>query len=339
MGPAKCGSYVVTESLHQPFLAVHIYTQPPKPKQPRVETALPHPNFLTVRIDFNTPTLILPPVSDGRMSTPSIATATLPPYHPHHARLAYPHHLTLPALSQHSPSDAAGFTASTRRLPAHTSNLYHLQSVLDRTAHTEARKPSQSGPKASTPEPAMPPHPRQPRQPDWNEFYRNGIPQEIIVIDDDSPGPHQANGVQNTNQSAPGTIDEPASKKRRTGLAQGPNAAKHTVAYSNANTPHYAVSPSDTVSAGRTTSLQTTAPTSLGSSGSGGSGVYPEAAVTGQKRKRVTRQTTADEKKRREFVQNDALQSYYPPPQPPIKASAVDVRVIRDVSVTTNRCK
>ena len=30
---------------------------------------------------------------------------------------------------------------------------------------------------------------RRSREPDWNAFYKNGLPKEIIVIDDDSPEP------------------------------------------------------------------------------------------------------------------------------------------------------
>lgn len=52
----------------------------------------------------------------------------------------------------------------------------------------------------------------------------------------------------------------------------------------------------------------------------------------GQKRKRVTRQQTADEKKRKEIeVVGDAYSSYVPPPRPPIKAKEVHVPQLRDV--------
>ena len=58
-----------------------------------------------------------------------------------------------------------------------------------------------------------------------------------------------------------------------------------------------------------------------------------EHAVAGQKRKRVTRQQTADEKKRREIeVVGDAYSSYVPPPKPPIKAKDVHVPPVREVS-------
>lgn len=90
------------------------------------------------------------------------------------------------------------------------------------------------------------------------------------------------------------------------------------------------------LSTDRTTSLHTTAPTSLGSQGSSGTnnGVYYEDADIGQKRKRVTtRKSTRDEQKRRELeAVGDAFLSYVPPPNPPIKAKDVAVPVVRDVS-------
>ena len=173
------------------------------------------------------------------------------------------------------------------------------------------------------------------KQPDWNEFYRNGVPQEIIVIDDDSPPPQKQRNDDNGRVMPNGTnaSGEHINKKRRTGAAQDPSSRIHA-SYSHTNTPHYVGSGSDTVSTGRTTSLHTTAPTSLGSHGSGGSGgVYVDNTVVGQKRKRVTRQTAADEKKRKEVDVTDAYDSYVPPSRPPIKSREVTVRVVRDASV------
>lgn len=89
------------------------------------------------------------------------------------------------------------------------------------------------------------------------------------------------------------------------------------------------------LSTDRTTSLHTTAPTSMGSNGSTGTsnGAYYEDANVGQKRKRVTtRKSARDEQKRRELESApDAFLNYIPPPQPPIKAKDVPVPVIRDV--------
>lgn len=61
-------------------------------------------------------------------------------------------------------------------------------------------------------------------------------------------------------------------------------------------------------------------------------GAYVDDGMVGQKRKRVTRQQTADEKKRKEIETNgDAYSSYVPPPKPPIKAKEVHVPPVRDV--------
>ena len=175
------------------------------------------------------------------------------------------------------------------------------------------------------------------RRPDWHEFYKNGPPKEIIVIDDDSPPPDTRTGkgvarYPNQGGMSNGGLAEHTNKKRRTAYDLVP--ARQEVSYSENNTPHYVGSGSGTVSTDRTTSLHTTAPTSLGSHGSGGSGgTYIESSIVGQKRKRVTRQTTAEEKKKKEIEDvGDAYSSYVPPPKPPIKAKDVYVQTVKDVS-------
>ena len=174
------------------------------------------------------------------------------------------------------------------------------------------------------------------RRPDWHEFYKNGPPKEIIVIDD-SPPPPQQNGNDRANyttRTVMGNGDtEHANKKRKTLPASAYDPIHQQQSYSNTNTPNYGDTGSNTISTDRTTSLQTTAPTSLGSNNSAGaSGSYLEDGVVGQKRKRVTRQQTADEKKRKEIeVVGDAYSSYVPPPRPPIKAKEVHVPQLKDV--------
>ena len=129
-----------------------------------------------------------------------------------------------------------------------------------------------------------------------------------------------------------GDTAEHASKKRRTGHAPVLEPVKfQQAAYSHTRSDGDTAS--NTISTDRTASLQTTAPTSLGSHTSHGStGAYIEDAVVGQKRKRVTRQQTADEKKRKEIeVVGDAYSSYVPPPKPPIKAKDVHVPPVKDV--------
>ena len=156
------------------------------------------------------------------------------------------------------------------------------------------------------------------------------------MIDDDSPQP--AKRKENIRADPPKQVmtrgNEHTTKKRRTGQGAAYDAARDQQAsYSHARTYSNANSASDTISTDRTTSLQTTAPTSLGSHTSHGStSTYVDEGQVGQKRKRVTRQQIADERKRKEIeVHGDAYSAYVPPPKPPIKAKDVHVPSIREV--------
>lgn len=180
------------------------------------------------------------------------------------------------------------------------------------------------------------------RRPDWHEFYKNGPPKEIIVIDDDSPQPpsrKEHDRVPQQQQQQPQSTmrgTEHANKKRRTGQTTAYDAARDQQEFSHARTYSNGNSGTNTISTDRTTSLQTTAPTSLGSHSSHGtSGAYAEDSIVGQKRKRVTRQQIADEKKRKEIeVVGDAYSAYVPPPKPPIKARDVHVPSIKDTATS-----
>ena len=173
----------------------------------------------------------------------------------------------------------------------------------------------------------------------WKKnFYKNGLPKEIIVIDD-SPSPQIPNSVepepiqQRVMASTGSGSRQPAKKRKRDDvydpvyhIEPGPGARDN---YNLDNS-------ESTISTDRTTSaVQTTAATSLGSQYSG-SGSRPYAAddvQPGQKRKRVaTRQQLAAEAKRKENEANgDAFFNYHPPPKPPIKAGEVNVKVLPDV--------
>lgn len=180
------------------------------------------------------------------------------------------------------------------------------------------------------------------REPDWRNFYKNGLPKEIIVIDD-SPPPRKsasveavANGPRNDNGGANGAALRHAAKKRKRDDMYDP--IYHIKAGpSQTRSPHYKDSnTSSTISTDRTTSaIQTTAATSLGSqySNNGSRGYPVDDTQPGQKRKRVaTRQQLANEAKRREIeINGDAFTNYRPPPRPPIKAPEVNVKVMQDV--------
>jgi dual-specificity kinase len=177
------------------------------------------------------------------------------------------------------------------------------------------------------------------KKPDWGEFYKNGLPKEVIVIDD-TPPPEQTKGKARTTAAAAsnGNMAQPAGKKRRTGIESAYDLGYYDrPSFSTIPQQYGEESSAASISTDRTTSLHTTAPTSLGSQGSAGAsnGVYYEDANVGQKRKRVTtRKSARDEQKRRELeTAGDAFLSYIPPPKPPIKAKEVPVPVVRDVSV------
>ena len=265
------------------------------------------------------------------MSTPSTASVTLPPhqsqygYPPHHHQ-AYGHYANnhdarLDSSKRLAPSYPTYATVNNPRRES-TNSAKHLPASNAMTASHSGSGSSQQ--------------PKREKNPDWHEFYKNGPPKEIIVIDDDSPPPAQRKQDQYpTARKNVTKIEsrEHLNKKRKTGQTQERLPRRQQASFSNTNTPQYLYDGSNTISTDRTTSLQTTAPTSLGSHGSGDSrGTYLEEGVVGQKRKRVTRQQTADDKKRKEIeVVGDAYSSYLPPPKPPIKAKDVYVQQVKDV--------
>ena len=269
------------------------------------------------------------------MSTPSTATATIPSHHSHYGYSSHGAYQVNAGL--HGSNDSSLYSSS--RL-ASSHNTYPSLNTSSRRdsgttitqASTYAIPTSQSTSTTSQPL-------RRDRRPDWSDFYKNGPPKEIIVIDDDTPPPAQVKNMASSKypRSNANVISnvEPANKKRKTGTTYDPLPRRDQASYSNTNTPNYA---SNTRSTDRTTSMHTTAPTSLGSHGSGGSGGnYVDNAAVGQKRKRVTRQQTQEEKKRKEIEAiGDAYSYYYPPPNPPIKAQEVYVQPVKDVGFSSN---
>lgn len=270
------------------------------------------------------------------MSIPSTITATLPP--PHNQHYGGPNHQPYAGSAGFYVANNSLFGGS-RLAPAY--NIFPFQSntptsaTRNSTISSSSRQPqidTMTTPQSSTAAQLSK------RRPDWHEFYKNGPPKEIIVIDDDSPPPPNRNEnerVNNLSRTFTRGADstEHANKKRRTGQALVSEPARYQPAlYANARGP--ADTKSGSISTDRTTSLQNTAPTSLESHASHGtSGSYIENGMVGQKRKRVTRQQTAEEKKRKEIeVVGDAYSSYVPPPKPPIKAKDVHVPSVKDVS-------
>ena len=255
------------------------------------------------------------------MSIPSLMTATLP----HNSHLSHQRYNPSPTLNpyHHSLQNASQRLATSHSFPQHSAST--------------SRQPDYSSSRQLPPLRNMPPSnsasqipamQRLERKPDWEEFYKNGPPKEIIVIDDDDESPppatkRKATRGKPTPQARAGA-QQPTTKKRRTAYD---SVRDYYGSYSN---PAY--SPDDssnTVSSGRTNSLHTTAATSLTSHTSHGSaGAYVDDVGVGQKRKRVTRQQIASERRRQEA---NAVETYVPPPKPPIKAKDVHVPNLRDV--------
>ncbi len=277
------------------------------------------------------------------MSTPSTIMATLPPHHNSHYGCS--NHQTYQSNSGHYGASSTLMNGSSRLAPSFNSYPTPHQPAHNRntTTSSTSRPPQQlSNATAAQSTSTMQGSRKRERRPDWHEFYKNGPPKEIIVIDDDSPPPQKRVEDEQINNTMRTVVREPehATKKRKTGQNPVYEPVQYQQpTYSNPRTTHDDHTGSTTISTDRTTSLQTTAPTSLGSHTSHGSmGAYVEDGTVGQKRKRVTRQQTADEKKKKEIETNgDAYSSYVPPPKPPIKAKEVHVPPVRDVRLR-GRC-
>ncbi|KAK8178124.1 dual specificity tyrosine-phosphorylation-regulated kinase 3 [Phyllosticta citrichinensis] len=177
---------------------------------------------------------------------------------------------------------------------------------------------------------------RREHQPNWDEFYKNGIPKEVIVIDD-SPEPQPARSAAADNSA------RHADKKRKTAASTAYDPVyQQQTSYSTTQTPYYDTPSNHTVSTDRTASaIHTTASTSLGSSVGNAAANKIEDGVVGQKRKRTTRRTAQDEAKeakRRETDQErEHWTAYVPPPQPPIKAKEVYVKAVGDKGRTNEK--
>ncbi|KAI9711250.1 MAG: dual specificity protein kinase kns1 [Bogoriella megaspora] len=281
------------------------------------------------------------------MSTPSTATATLPPHQypfshrDYHTtitnfrntgavnsgtpRLQNPHYNAFPSTNNPIPD--------LRRAAAGTPRSLQQPSTPQQQTSSQAPSDMDSSRKRS-------------RKPDWGEFYRNGPPKEVIVIDDDSPEPRPSNSATNAkypavaNASTNGSVRH-ADKKRKTAASTNYDPV-YNHQYSSTQTPYLEDSGSHSLSTDRTNSAyNTTAATSLTSQASNGSYLPPEVQeVAGQKRKRQTRKTTAEEKKREIDHLKDPYASYIrgAPPNPPIKAREVHVPVVPHRSYHSETC-
>lgn len=180
--------------------------------------------------------------------------------------------------------------------------------------------------------------------PDWGKFYANGIPKEVIEIED-TPPPQAAPPApsSSSNRQAPAatatsrqqpTYDyrngitangggEPDGKRRK--LKDAYESHEYQTSYSSTQTPHL----NGTYSSPTTVSAQSSNSSIIGTTGASSGARGNAAQVNGAKRKRVTRQSHAQAL----AANNDAFANYHPPPYPPIKAKEVYVKPVRDVSL------
>ena len=266
------------------------------------------------------------------MSTPSIATQVLPAHHSQYAftqhnpysqsTRAYPANNSLPAPPRLPTTSYQPYSALTQYSRPPVSPVSYKQ-----PSHTSSLAPSHSTADMSR------------KQPNWNEFYKNGVPKEIIVIDDDdSPPPQRSNrsNAQPQPQEA-GSYSSYNDRSRKRKIDHGydvdyndsPTYSTHPAKFGGSS------SSASYHSGDRTTSLQTvTAPTSLESYGSNGASNSYEDVRTGSKRKRVQpqKETRAQAKKKQQETAPDAFADYVPPPKPLKKSGEVNVPVVRDVS-------
>ncbi|MBE3045305.1 hypothetical protein IMZ48_22685, partial [Candidatus Bathyarchaeota archaeon] len=204
--------------------------------------------------------------------SPSSSSARLPP--------AFP---TTPS-AQYSPST---LTTDSRTLPVpNTNGLTPSSTASSRPSYALGNLPPAPNPNYPTTMGSSNPAPRgqgprrqRSREPDWNKFYKNGLPDEIIVIDDtpepeagrtsaNQPSHHIVNGNGAATayaNSATTTMSRPpvAKKRKRDGeIDSGYYTQKYGT--SVASTPHVNGTATGTISTDRTTA-RTAAATSLSS--------------------------------------------------------------------------
>ena len=262
------------------------------------------------------------------MSTPSTATTTIPA---HHSQYGYAQHNPCSASSSSYPANnsvpAPRLTASYHTFPTTNSNSSYTR---NQRSPQSSKQPSHAASMATSQSASA--RPRNQKKPDWQEFYKNGIPKEIIVIDDDSPPPKpppRTASRRGGKATAAGSTQSMAGRKRK--VDQGYDTGYHDSPAFSTHPARFGENSSDpSLSTDRTTSLQTTAPTSLGSYGSSGASNSYEDVTIGQKRKRTQPQATTRAQTKRK-AQDDAFAVYVPPPKPPLKAPEVPVPVVHDV--------
>lgn len=255
------------------------------------------------------------------MSTPQTSTATLPPPHQYYNHRQYPPPY-MSATSQYSQSYSTNTSIQDYRRTAASSSSSRPENKLPPLQNST--RPSQAASRD------MSSRSQKKHSPDWREFYKNGVPKEVIVIDD-SPEPQKPNHYD-------GLYDRHTDKKRKTASSAHYDPVYNPqTSYSTTQTPY-----DQNSSTNHTVSTDRTAPMykGTGSSSTGSAvttfGYYQqlEDSTAGQKRKRNTRAAEeAKVNKRREIEkQQSPYSAYIPPPRPPHKSKDVYVTIVKEVS-------
>lgn len=176
---------------------------------------------------------------------------------------------------------------------------------------------------------------RRSREPNWGDFYKNGLPKEVIVIDDDSPDVDGLAAVtSNASTSALPQLHQRLShssqqapkRRKRDDEEVVYDALYHNAKYSDSHTGTPRLNATPNSHSDRASALHNSSATSLSTH-------ELDATQSGQKRKR-TRQQFAHEQQARmkeSEIMTDNFVAYHPPPYPPRKAPDVHIRVVHDV--------
>ncbi|KAK6506018.1 dual specificity protein kinase kns1 [Arthrobotrys conoides] len=248
------------------------------------------------------------------MSVPSTATLHYP-HHPHQS----PPYGYLNAIPQHTSLYYRSNSGTQQPQPS-----YQPQSQR----YSTEMRPSGSVASSAAPTPSVTGKRRRKQTPDWKEFYKNGVPKEIIVIDDTPPPEPTPKRNARTNVTA-SRVPRPISQNTslNTRVHNPVSSSQASTATTSQPSKRRKIAANGTTSAAVNRGYNNgteTAATSLAST------IGDSASIAGTKRKRVTRGSMAKK-------QTDAFAHYQPPPHPPIKAKEVVVRKVEDNPKTNQK--
>jgi dual-specificity kinase len=154
--------------------------------------------------------------------------------------------------------------------------------------------------------------------PDWSDFYKNGLPKEVIVIDDSpEPTPRAMNGhVNHASADSSGAVMP--NKKRKRDNAEAIHQNGHATSASYHGTPSSRSYHNTVYSPPSASSMRTHVDNSA-------------SLQVGQKRKRTRNQLANGTHQREVQASSRSYIDYQTPPRPTRKVPEVAVRVVRDV--------